>query len=82
MSAINDENIDLVRLRQKVRDAMRERGFTEVIDNIYSAGDIVGNRLAVVAVQVRLSASDAEIELAAELAVENYRESVEEGPKP
>ncbi len=80
-SMIDDTNIDLIRQRQKLRAAMREHGLTEVIDHFYSAGDIVGDKLAIVGVQVRQGATDAEIKQAAATAAETYRKAVTEGPK-
>jgi hypothetical protein len=37
-------------LKQKVRDAMRKHGPTEVTDNLYTAGDIRDGKMAVVAI--------------------------------
>jgi hypothetical protein len=78
---ITDDTVSATRLRQRVREAMRKYGLTEVVDGIFSKGDIVGGQMAVVAVRVAKEATDAEIAAAAANAAQSYADAIRKGPK-
>jgi hypothetical protein len=80
MTKIDDATVNTVRFNQRVRDAMRKHGMTEIVDAIYTKGDIVGSKMAVVSIFVELGATDAEIAQAAAVAAETYANKVKEGP--
>jgi hypothetical protein len=73
--------LEIVRFTQRVRAAMRKYGLTEIVDGIYSKGDIVEKKMAVVSIFVEIGASDEEIAQAAAVAAETYANKVKEGPK-
>ena len=77
---VNMSENPILAFNQKIRAAMRQHGLTEVFESVYSAGDFDGKKLAAVHVDVKPSASDAEITAACDLAAKTYREIVRGKP--
>jgi hypothetical protein len=65
-------------LPQKVREAMRKHGLTEIEANLYSAGDVREGKMAVVVVILEPNPTDADIQDACDGAAEAYRKEVQQ----
>lgn len=78
MPAIDEATVDHIRHRQKIRDVMKGYGLTEIVDYVYSAGDVRNAKMAVVAVCVPVGASEDDIKKACHVANETYRNTVTE----